>query len=45
MLENRGDKAEITFTLPLLTPGKERSIILKTVCRYVIRPDVGGTGR
>jgi hypothetical protein len=45
MLESRGDKAEITFTLPLLTSGKERSIILKTVCRYVIRPDVGGTGR
>lgn len=44
MLPNRGDAAEITFTPPSLSPGKERSIILKTVCRYVIRPDIGGTG-
>ena len=45
MLPNRGDTAEITFTTPQITPGKERSIVLKTVCRYAIRPDVGGTGR
>jgi hypothetical protein len=45
MLPNRGDAAEITFTAPLLSPGKERSIVLKTVCRYTIRPDVEGTGR
>jgi len=45
MLPNRGDAAEITFTTPQLSPGKERSIILKTACRYEIRPDIGGTGR
>ena len=45
MLPNRGDTAEITFTTPQITPGKDRSSVLKTVCRYAIRPDVGGTGR
>ncbi len=38
MLPNRGDTVEITFTAPPLPPGRERSIILKTVCRYEIRP-------
>jgi len=45
MLPNRGDTAVITFTAPPLPAGKERSIILKTACRYEIRPDIGGTGR
>jgi hypothetical protein len=45
ILPNRGDAAEMIFTAPPLAPGKERSIILKTICRYEIRPDVGGTGR
>ena len=44
MLPSRGDTAEITFTAPPLPQGKERSIVLKTACRYTIRPDVGGTG-
>jgi hypothetical protein len=38
MLPSRGDAAEITFTAPPLPAGKERSIILKTACRYEIRP-------
>jgi hypothetical protein len=45
ILPNLGDSAEITFTAPPLPPGHERSIFMKTVCRYEIRPDVGGSGR
>jgi len=44
-LPNQTDKVEITFLAPPPGPGLNRSVILRTVSRYEIRPGVGGTGR
>lgn len=41
-LPNPGDKVEITFLAPPLGAGLKRSVILRTVSRYEIRP--GGAG-
>jgi hypothetical protein len=36
------DKVEMTFLSPTLKPGMQRSVFLRTVSRYEIRPSPGG---